>query len=160
MKSYAGLSGPMAPVVVQNVMRGIGRVFGVAKKLRISDGVGDGPFEDGARRVGGTFEIYKGKYAKKWADERMLQLDASIDAMPKRFKRRAAACVSAVLGIEGDDPVEELVVWLDPYRSGPQYWAIRAAHAVEVPVYDLSNPDTLEIWIEWVKANTLQPATK
>lgn len=155
--AYAGLGPFQTPVHIEQVMRGIGRIFSGSKVLRTCGGLGgDNAFEDGARIAGGAIELYTLEHIRPWALAKARWYDVTLDKMPEGYQARTAACVSAVLGIEGNQPVDELITWLDPKASGPQYWAILAANQMGITVHDLANPDVYHTWADWVS----QHATK
>lgn len=153
--AYAGLGPFQIPIDIEQTMRGIGRVFSGSKILRTCGGFGgDNAFEDGARIGGGAVELYTLNHIRPWAAEHAQRLDPTLAKMPQGYQERAAACLSAVLGIEGSQPVQELIVWLDPDRSGPQYWAILAANERGIAVHDLASDSVGRTWADWVAQHT------
>lgn len=156
LPAYAGLGPAQTPTPIENVMRGIGRIFAESKVLRTTDCLGgDASFEDGARSIGGgSVEHYKPENVKDWALDKVRQADTTFAQMSDRQQRRNAAFVHVILGLDGNDHAESLIVWLDHSRIGPQFVASAIAQEYQIPVHDLANPDVFKTWAEWVKANT------
>lgn len=159
LPAYAGLGSIFTPIPIENVMRRIGRVFAGSKVLRTTDCLGgDASFEDGARTLGGgAIEHYKPENVQDWALDKARKMDSTVAQLSDRQQRRSAACIHAVLGLDGNDHVDSLLVWCDPVltqtRPGPQAMAVAIAQEHQIPVHDLANPDVLNTWTTWVKAN-------
>lgn len=154
---YAGLGSARTPVYIENVMRRIGRLFASSRVLRTTGCLGgDDAFYDGAVMEGAIqrIELYSSKYIQAWMPSYAEQLDPCITQMPPAYRQRAQLCVHTVLGIDGCTPVSDLIVWLEPEHSGPQYWAILAAQAQNIPVHNLADDQTFQIWADWVKEHS------
>lgn len=157
MIEYAGLGPVDTPMHVERVMRGIARVFAPSKAVRITGCLGgDMSFEDGARIKRGSVILYKPSICEGWPLQKAVELDGALTAEDEPFQRRAAACVAAVLGLQGGQPAECVILWRDAAKTRPQQWAVLAAEASGIPVHDLSCKDVLRTWADWVK----QHATK
>jgi hypothetical protein len=153
---YAGLGSVRTPFDIENIMRGIGRLWSGLKVLRTCGALGgDASFEDGTRTVGGGVEVYTPGNIQPWALELVQTLDPkSFSQVPDYFHRRAAACIHAVLGLEGNSHSESLVVWLDPNNLCPQHWGFLAAQKFEIPIHNLADTQVSLSWATWVKDNT------
>lgn len=160
--AYAGLGPVQTPFFVQRLMLQIGRILGPAHILRTTDNLGaEGSFEDGAKLAGAVshVELYKPANVQEWAVNLLVQKDPEVAKQPRAFQIRAAACVSAVLGIDGQSPTEKLIVWLDSRYQTPQHLAAVVARDYSVPVHDLADPATLKTWESWVQEHTPQCVT-
>jgi hypothetical protein len=138
-------------------MRQIGRVFGPAKILRTTDHIGaEGAFEDGAKLAGAIshVELYKPSTIQEWSVNLLIQKDPKFAELGRRFQLRAAACVSAVMGIDGQSPVTEMIAWLCPEYRIPQYWAADIAQENGIPVHNLADPDVFQTWLSWAREHT------
>lgn len=158
LSAYAGL-GPFAtPLKVQNLMRRIGRVFGPSRILRTTDHLGaEGAFEDGARISGSVshVELYKPSTIQEWAVNFLIERYPNVAEADRRIQLRAAAGVSAILGIDGKSPVTELIVWLHPKTWTPQNWVADVAQESSVPVHNLGDPGVFDMWSKWALEHTL-----
>ena len=150
LSAYAGLGSIDAPPEVEAVMRGIGRVFSGSKILRTCGSIGDAPFQDGARIGGGRIELYQPEHAQTWAIDAALRLEKNISAFPERQRQRIAARIAVVLGVDGAQPVEELITWLGT-NWRPGHVAANAAREREIPVHDLALSEVFATWKSWVE---------
>lgn len=154
---YTGLGPSRTPLTIEHVMRGIGRIYTRSRVLRTTDGLGgDAAFYAGASIVHAqaNVELYLTSNVQDWVKEYAAKLDPTIDQMPPAYRNRAYACIHSVLGVDGQSPTGELILWLDPEHSGPQYWAVLAAQTAGVTVYNLADFETLGIWKAWVSDHT------
>lgn len=152
LPSYAVLGGKFCPFSVEAVLRGIGRVFAGSRTLRTTKGIGaEASAEDGVTMAGGHIEHYVPAESRDWSRALAMRVDASLAQFPEGFQRRASACVEALLGSNGNAPVSELLVWIDPSQPSPQRWALLTASACGITVHDLADRTVLETWSAWVR---------
>lgn len=156
--AYAGLCAPMLPIPVENLIRGISKIFGPTRTLRITDGIGDTVFEYGHKLCNKPVEIYKRQYVKEWAVKKAEALSAGVPNLPVDFVYRLATCLSAIYGIDGNSKVGDVIIWTDMNRLCPQYWAYLSAVQDGIPTHNLAVQATFETWKQWVDMHATQNA--
>ena len=148
MPHYAGIGSRETPEVVLNLMKRI--ATHLAKKgytLRSGGAKGaDTAFEQGA--AGGLKEIFYAKNVPQWCYEKVknyLQKGAKLEKMRPYVQALLARNMQQLFGRDGDKPVEFVICWTSNGKDhGGTGYAIRAANAAGIPVYNLYNRN------EWV----------
>lgn len=165
MKTYCGIGSRQTPTDVLNVMWAIGSELArEGWTLRSGGAVGaDTAFEKGCMNQSGTREIYvpwKG-FAEGIAVDG-LDNYAEATKIAEKFHPRWDMCspgarklhtrnVYQIVGTELSDPVKFVVCWtVGGNRTGGTGQALRIAEYLEIPIFDLAIPGSIELLTSFV----------
>ena len=160
MKFYAGIGSRKAP---QNILDFMTKIASVLEKngYTLRSGGAKGCDQYFAKGVQLAKEIFKSSDAKDWAFEEVkkyLPADRppTFDSWNPYVKGLLARNMMQILGSGGDSPVAFIVCWTpqgdyQTSKVGGTGYAIRCALNRNIPVYNLSYPEQLEKFKEFLR---------